>query len=875
MMAQISQTYRRFLVHWVDGARRFAVAVVSIALLATGALGYYTGANLGINTDTASLLDEDLPFRVAYKRFKEAFPQLSNLLVIVIDGEGTDVAEDAAEALAAELAKRKGAFRSVFYPAGEAFFVENGLLYLDLKELDDLSLRLADAQPLLGTLTGDMSLRGLFEVLDLAMDEVNAGDADPSRLGIVFDRIAEVAEAWAEGRPSLLSWRELMTGRPPKPEERRQFVLVQPVFDYAAMQPAGVAIDTVRTAAKALGLDADGGVRVRLTGSAAISHEELESVRDGAGRAGIISLILVSAVIVLGLRSLRLVVATLITLVMGLVWTAAFATFIIGSLNLMSVAFAVLFIGLSVDFGIHFALRYREDVARGLGHDEALRAAAAGVGGPLSLCALAAAAGFYAFVPTDYVGLSELGIIAGSGMFIALFANLTLLPALLSLMPLRGVARAPGFGFALAAENMLRRHHRKVALGALALGLVALVVAQDARFDFDPMHLRDPATESVATALELIRENDDPPYIIDVIRPSLEEAQALAARLEALAQVDDTVTLHDLVPGEQEEKLRVIEGMAMFLYPVLMLPGAAESPDDTARRGALTAFRDGLATFAASEDGGTMVRRTRRLDAALARLTAADALSEFEHQLLATLPKRLERLAGALSARPVGLEDLPDALARRYVAADGRARVEVYPAEDISDNDALKRFVAAVRAVAPDATGSPVLLLESGRAVVGAMFQASATALTLIAVLLLIILRSVRHTLLVLAPLLLAGFLTLATSAVLGPPFNFANVIVLPLLLGLGVASAIHLVMRAHEGEANTPLLGTSTPRAVVFSALTTIGSFGSLMVSSHRGTASMGELLTIAIFFTLVSALAVLPALMAWLAPRPRSGRG
>ncbi len=874
-MGSLGASYRRFLVGWVDGVRRFAVAVVLTALLATGALGYYTAANLGINTDTASLLSEELPFRVAYKRFKEAFPQFSDVLVIVIDGESPDVAEDAAADLAAALAERKGVFRTLFYPAGETFFVENGLLYLDLEELEDLSLRLADAQPLLGTLTGDMSLRGLFEVLDLAIEEVNAGDADPGRLGIVFDAMAATVEAQISGRPHLLSWRELMIGRPSKPDERRQFILVQPAFDYAALQPAGDAIDTVREAARALGLDSGRGVRVRLTGSAAISHEELQSVRDGAGLAGLISLVLVSVLIVLGLRSLRLVAATLVTLVMGLVWTAAFATFAIGSLNLMSVAFAVLFIGLSVDFGIHFALRYREEVGRGIGHDDALRGAAAGVGGALSLCALAAAAGFYAFVPTDYVGLSELGIIAGSGMFIALFANLTLLPALLTLMPLRTASGASGFGFAVAAEGLMRRHHRKVVLGASVLGLAALFAAQDARFDFDPMHLRDPATESVATAIELMRENDDPPYTIEVMRPSLEEAEALAARLEALALVDDTVTLRDLVPGDQDEKLMVIEEMSMFLYPILMLPGGTEPPDDAARGAALSAFQRNLATFAASEEGSEVVGSARRLSAALTQLGADDALPELERRLLATLPNRLDRLADALAAGPVGLDDLPEALARRYQAADGRARVEVYPAEDIGDNDALKRFVAAVREVAPDATDSPVLLLESGRAVVGAMFQASATALVLIAVLLLVILRSARDTLLVFAPLVLAGLLTVATSALLGPPFNFANVIVLPLLLGLGVASAIHLVMRSREGETDTPLLGTSTPRAVVFSALTTIGSFGSLMVSSHRGTASMGELLTIAICFTLVSALVVLPALMAWVTPRRKEGGG
>ncbi|MBT6116506.1 MAG: MMPL family transporter, partial [Rhodospirillaceae bacterium] len=208
--------------------------------------------------------------------------------------------------------------------------------------------------------------------------------------------------------------------------------------------------------------------------------------------------------------------------------------------------------------------------------------------------------------------------------------------------------------------------------------------------------------------------------------------------------------------------------------------------------------------------------------------------------------------------------DMPLSLLRRYVAENGLSRVEVEPAEDIMDPGALRRFVGAVRTVAPDATGSPVLLLEAGDAVTGAMRQATVTALVVIALLLVVLLRSLRDTLLVLAPLLLAGALTGAASVLFSLPFNYANVIVLPLLLGLGVASGIHLVFRARDEGMGRPLLSTSTPRAVVFSALTTMASFGSLVVSSHKGTASMGELLTVAIGFTLLSTLVVLPALLA-----------
>ncbi|MFQ5955020.1 MAG: MMPL family transporter, partial [Kiloniellales bacterium] len=240
-------------------------------------------------------------------------------------------------------------------------------------------------------------------------------------------------------------------------------------------------------------------------------------------------------------------------------------------------------------------------------------------------------------------------------------------------------------------------------------------------------------------------------------------------------------------------------------------------------------------------------------------------------RLLATLEKRLKILETALQARPIGLDDLPRQVIARQLATDGRTRIEVYPKEDISDNDALRRFVTAVRRLAPRATDSPVTILEAGDAVVAALRKAVLLALVLITLSLVVLLRSPLDAGLVLAPLVLAGVLTLAWTVVFNTPFNFANVIVLPLLLGLGVASGIHLVMRTRAEAAGTSLMQTSTPRAVLFSALTTIGSFGTLALSGHRGTASMGRLLTITIALTLVCTLIVLPAMLGLMRRRRR----
>ena len=857
MTSKAVQAGHRLLVRWVELVCHAALPVVALASLAAVGGAVYTARNIGINTDTTDMLSEELPFRRNAAALKEAFPRFSDSLVIVIDGETPDLAEDAGALMAARLRERPDIFRDVFYPEGDAFFRANGLLYLDLDEVYDLGDRLADAAPLLTTLDQDMSLRGLAEVLTRAVEDAEGDEA--VALAAALGRIVATVEAVAAGRRSELSWRDLMSGEDSDAQDRRQIVTVQPVLDFGSLAPAAKAIDAIRDLARELQQGDRGRVRVRLTGSAAIAHDELGSVREGMGIAGLLTLVLVLGLLTIGLRSPRLVIATLATLVMGLIWTATFATVAIGSLNLISVAFAVLFIGLSVDFGIHFALRYKEEIEAGAAHAAAMTRAAEGVGGALTLCAVAAAIGFFSFVPTSYRGMSQLGLISGVGMFIALGANLTVLPALLTLMPLRPAAERKRIPTRARPRRLIERHFRAVLYGAGALGLAAVAALPFARFDDDPMNLRDSNTESVATLLDLI---DDPrvrPYGATVLADDLSRAADIAERLAALPEVDDATTLLDYVPTQQDEKLAAIGDMA-FLLASLLDPSQRLPPlSAEERRAAVVDLRAKLVdvTGPLAEDAG-------RLAAAFDRLDGSDATYEvLERSLLAALPNRLDTLRALMAPEPVALDTLPAGLRARGVAADGRARVRVLPAEDLRDSGARRRFVDATRSVVPDATGSAVSITEAGRAVTRAFGEAATYAIVLIALLLGAILRSVRDTVLVLAPLMLAALVTVALTVVLALPFNFANVIVLPLLFGLGVASGIHLVLREREVGRGGDLAETSTPRAVMFSALTTIGSFCALALSGHRGTASMGLLLTIAITLTMLCALLVLPALM------------
>jgi uncharacterized protein len=859
-LKKAADTYRRYLVAWVGGVRRYARATVLVALAATVAAVYGVATQLSINTDTEDMLSADLPFRQDSNAHSAAFPQLSDNIVVVIDAATPDLADDSATMLARRLREHPQVFGSVFDPRGEPFFRTNGLLYLDIEELSDLADRLAEAQPFLGTLWRDASLRGLAGMLGLAIDEVTKEKgAMPFEIDRVLNAIAEVAERQAAGRFGLLSWELLMGKTGNDGDESRRLIVIQPALDYATLAPAERAMEVLREIARDLALDSEHGVSVRLTGSAALAQEELASVSQGMGLAAALSLILVAVLLVVGLGSPRLAGATVATLLMGLTWTAAFALVAIGSLNLISVAFAVLFIGLSVDFGIHFGLRYREGIDSGAGHKVALEQAASGVGGALTLSAVAAAIGFFSFLPTDYQGLAELGLIAGVGMFIALFANVTVLPALLTLMPLspKPVRRASMRSGGRVGSS------RAIAWGALALGLAALALVPAARFDFDPLNLKDPSTESVGTLFDLMEESRTSPYSITVLAPNMDAAATLAGRLSKLDEVDDTATLIDYVPKNQDEKLAVIEDMALFLAPAFAAAPSKASIDSASRAAAVMALQGDLDRLVRAAKGAPLGDAAGRLSRALAALIGGGAMAELEARLMTLLPGRLRALSDSLDAGPVTYDDLPDSLRRRQVAADGRASVEVFPKENLHQHQALRRFVGAVRAVAPHATGSPVVILEAGNTVVGAFRDAAVLAFVAIAVLLGVLLRRPRDVALVFSPLVLAALLTVAASVLFGLPFNFANVIVLPLLFGLGVANGIHLVLRRRDEGGVTEVMASSTPRAIVFSALTTIGSFASIALSCHPGTASMGMLLTIAITLTLACTLIVLPALM------------
>lgn len=844
---------------------RHALAVVLGGLVLAGLAGAWSVHRLGVSTDTDAMFAANLGWRQRQMALDRDFPQFRDLLLAVVDGTSPEAGDATAAGLVAALAKETAVIRTVRRPDADPFLARAGLLFLDKAPLTTLLDQTIDAQPFLGQLVADPSARGLFAALALMGMGVARGQADLAPFLPALGAFHQAMAGAIAGKPQALSWARLLGGGLADLAGPYRFVLIQPKLDFSSLSPGGAATDRVRAAIAGLEFVRDGTAHVRITGPVALADEEFSTVAEGAVEGLIASVLLISLWLFLAVRSWRLILPILLTLGIGLVLTLGFAATAVGTLNLVSVGFGVLFVGTAVDFAIQFAVRYRE--AR---HDvedsaEAIRVVTMRAGGAILMAALAIAAGFLAFVPTDFAGVAELGLIAGIGMLIAFACTITVLPAAIALCRPRGEAAEIGFVWAMRWDDWLARQ-RWIVLGAFAaLAILGGVLVPYLRFDSDPLTTKDPSTEAMRTLRALIDAPQGSPYSIDIMTRDAAAAGVLVEKLQALPLVAEAISINSFVPDDQADKLAMIRDAAGLLGPSLAprAPAAAITPADIrlAAKTALGPIEEALTKLPKDHPVAAIAGDLRALSAA-----PDDVALTVNAVLTRHLPAQIAQLRDVLNPAPVTAADVPTSISRDWVASDGRARVQVLAKPAARDSVGLQAFVAQVRAVAPDAGGAAVTIAETAATIVGAFRSASLWALAALAVLLLVILRRALDVALVLAPLLLSALLTVIVVVAAGIALNFANIIALPLLLGVGVSFNIYFVVNWRMGR--TDMLGSATARAVLFSALTTASAFGILALSAHPGTASMGVLLLISLGCTLLGSFLFVPALLAALRP-------
>jgi len=653
---------------WVRGVRRrprlvlLACAVLTLVALAAAV------TRLGIDSDTIELFPADLPARQNHDAFVALFPDLENALLLVVDAETPELSREAAGRLVAALGKDSANFEDAYLPGGGAFFEQNALLYQSVDDLEEFGERLLELQPIVGELERDGSIANLAALVRQGLDRLSVDPraVDAAQAAVwadILDRVGQASVEVYQENPVAVSWEDLMLSGSAIEVVKRRVVIAHPVLDFEAALPAAAPLAAVRAAVAELGLDSAHGVRVRVTGNPALVDEETKSLIVDIGVSGVFCLLLVAAILVIALRSGPLVFAVVATLLAGLVCTAGFAALAVGNLNVISVAAGVLFLGLGVDFGIHFAMRYADLLRERIGHDAALEGATRSVGASLVLCTATTAIGFFAFLPTDYRGVAELGLITGVGLIIILALTLTLLPALLSTVCRVDAHRLQSrpLRFGTGPSRFVARHARAIRIGALVLGFGAVWLVPKLRFDANIVAMRDPTTESVQTFNDLLADaGSNSPWYANSVTPNLAEADRLKQGMRALGVVSRSITLSDYVPDGQEDKLEILGDLAMMMESGGRASERRETTMPVAEQ--IDALRDleqvlaGALPIARSRLlRASMLDLKQKLDDFIARVDRAEdperSLARLETVLLSSLPQQIERLQRALMRR--------------------------------------------------------------------------------------------------------------------------------------------------------------------------------------------------------------------------------
>jgi hopanoid biosynthesis associated RND transporter like protein HpnN len=832
-------------------------AVIALGMLLAVVSAVYAARQFAIDTNINDLLSAKLPWRQQEIAFRAAFPQTMDLILLDVGAGTPEAAEAAAREVQRHLADKPELFRSVRDELDSPFFRRHGLLFLPTEQVERFTAQLTKIKPLVTVLLHDPSLRGLVGSLEEILGYARDNGTPLDDMARPLNLIAGTLDSVAQQQPAEFSWKTLLL-RDARSLSTHHYVEVWPVLDQTSLQPGGKATAAIREIVAQLGLQRKFGADISLTGPVIISDNEFAGVHEGIVLNSVVTGVIILVILWLALRSVRLVAAVAVNLAVGLAITAAGGILMVGALNTISLAFAVLFVGLAADFAIQYTVRYRAERHDTNNLDVALGGAAEWVGIPLTLAAGAAAAGFLSFTPTAYSGLAQLGIIAGFGMVIAYASSLTLLPALIRAVNPPPEPKTLALSALAPADAFLKRHRVAVIVCTVLVVVAGLPALPRLQFNFDPLALENQSSPALKSLFRLGKQV--PLNTAKVLVPAAEVGDVIA-KLRAVPEVAATWTLEYFVPADQDQKLPLIEAAQKALDPTFRTTAKPAASDDEN----IAALNDGAKALqdTAADGTGAGAVAAQRLAAALKKLAQADNAQRIRatDAFIDPLHLDLYDVGQSLTAEPVTRASLPPEVVRDWIAPDGQVRIDIWPKGDANDIGTIRRFARAVEAAEPGATGEAIGSTEWGATIVQAFAEAAGLALLSIFILLWIVLRRLIDVLVTLIPLLVAGLVTLEICALTNFQLNYANIIALPVLLGIGVAFKIYYVTAWRRGQGD--FLESVLTRAVFYSTLLTATAFGSLWLSNQPGISSMGKLLALSLVCTLTSATLFQPALM------------
>ncbi len=890
-----------------DLIARYPLAILFVALLLSAISVVYTKNNLEFLTGRDDLMPKNSKFHRDYRDYRREFGDTEEI-VVVLESDDPDKAGRFGKELFSRLQQRKDVFREVFYPYGLPFFQKNGLLFLPLEDVEALRNNLTKAMPVLKDLAAAPSVQTLFTSLTTRMNEymrqqpgAPGTEEQVTSLTFMLDKLGAGLERFSKPGGGAFSLDEffLVSGKGGKGSRfveagKMQILTVLPVKESGSFVPAEKAIAAVRDEIRKVAADPRfAGVKAGLTGVPVLEYEEMSTSQRDIALATVISIVLTVILLLFAFRGVANAFAAMISLLVAIALSFGMATLTVGHLNILSMVFAVMLIGIGIEYGIQIVLRYQEEIRAGRQRLESLRIALNRNLWAITMAAATVAAAFLTFVFTDFKGISELGIIAAIGIAICVLVTFTVLPAML-VIPVKygkknrrvGMRDAssslsagddsPASGLARSIKAVLFDHPKTVLLLTGLLCVASLYPLSRIDFDYNLMNLQAKGLESVSYAYKLMKSSENSGYFAVASARTPEEAAARAKALEALPTVDHVVTIASFIPEEQERKLAELASLRSQMagvrpvpydedLRVMELPVVFETFRTTVERFVQRLERENRSE---AKDAAAFLATLDRFFAGLEKekdRNAVGMLRDFQGNLFAGLPEKLETLRNSLAVTPVVAADIPEELRKRFVGTTGRYLLQIAPKGEIFDRKPLEAFLKDVRTIEPNATGEPVMVFESMTIMRDSYRGAFVYAFLAIVLILLVTFRSVRYALIGLVPLVVGVLFMVSGMWLAGIRFNSANIIVMPLVLGIAVDSGIYIINRfRREGESGYRVIASSTGRGVIYNTLTIMISFGALMVAGHQGVFSIGAVMSLGMVACQIAFIVTLPAVLA-----------
>ncbi|MFH1829577.1 MAG: MMPL family transporter [Pseudomonadota bacterium] len=860
--------------------------VVAAAIILTVAAGAYASVTLKLNANLDELVSEKLDYHKRYLDFLNEFGDEEYLYVVVDATKDMSQAKDFIRSLVARLNKIDG-LKDVIWKIDNPALEKNFLLYMTPPQLAALKAMVTQGPFAVSNISNWDGFSPLFGALATRIAEpVSTKDEEELSQGFTFidgllDDMSSALQKPTQYRSRL---QELFFGDGDTFDadgfyRNRDllFVLIMPKKDYGTMEVIQKPLEEIRTAiaqTRAQFPDIDAG----LTGKPVLAADEIMTSNEDMTWATCIAIVLVGLVFIFFFRSTSRPVLAMISLVMGISWTFGLVAVVFGTLNILSIVFAIILVGAAIEYAIHVVARYQEELAKSGNIDESIKRTLQLVGPADATTAFTTAAAFLTITWTDFTAIAQLGVIAASGILLCLISMLVVLPAMIVMRDRRRSPQAltKVKPFSLPHINLLYRKPKLLFIAAALFSLAVIPFATDVGFDNNLLNLQAKGLESVKYEQLILNKSGETTWFARTAASTPYQSHKMAKEFEKLSTVRRVDDVERILPEKQEEKLKAVENIAPA-FANLKFEHVGKKVDVLNLMFELGRLASGLERLQEQAFSSGRLDAVNELEkfsskvrSLVGQLDKADSaqlerLGSFQHDFFSDLHKNLEILSTGMKPEKLALSDLPENIVRRFVSPKGRYSLYIYPKENIWDPVALEKFVNDIRGVDAMVVGTPIEVHESGRLMRETFMKSAVLAFFVICLLVWIDFRSWRATMLAVMPLAVGTLWLLGVMGLTNTPFNMANFFAIPILIGIGVDFGVHLVHRLRaEGSFNA--IGSSTGKAVVLTAAANAIGFGIMIFAHHRGIASLGLIMAVGCLCCLAAALIAMPPVAKWL---------